>query len=91
MAEHRLHLWAHVPGGLIPSLEIDADSEEQAAAIALLHFKRQGYDTSDSLAHIDVGPIEGPFSSHLVADIIAWVRKPAQAKFVAAEGLDSLL
>ncbi len=71
----------------LPEVTIDVPEPHKAAAIALRHFRRQGYRVFASGAYVNVetGTKRQQFG---VRDIIAWLKQPEQADFVVqqAEG-----
>ena len=87
----RVHLWAGLPGGLIPSVDIEARTEMHAAALGLKHFRSSGHDISATSAHVDV---EAPGDIKItmpVPTVLRWLKASEQVKFVQHEGLQSLL
>jgi hypothetical protein len=91
MTEIKIHLWANLPGGMIPTAMFDTESEMEAAALALNEFKSLGYDFSREGAHVDIELSDGTMNTMLVSDVLAWLAKPEQASFVDKEELESLL
>lgn len=89
--EITVHLWANAPGGHIPSVSFETDDEMRASALALRHFRQLGLDFSISGAHVDVDLPNGDTGTVYVRDVLAWLRQPAQSKFVADENLSLLL
>jgi len=91
MSDIQVHLWANLPGGMIPTAKFETENEMEAAALALREFRSLGYDFSREGAHVDIELSDGTTRSTPVSDVLAWLAQPAQASFVEAENLNSLL
>jgi hypothetical protein len=91
MGEIKVHLWANVPGGMIPTATFETEGEMEAAALALREFRTLGYDFSHEGAHVDIELPDGTIKTMLVNDVLAWLADPAQTLFAETENLRSLL
>ena len=91
MSDIKVHLWANLPGGMIPTATFETDNEMKAATLALREFRALGYDFSHEGAHVDIELSDGTIKTMLVNDVLAWLAQPAQASFVEAENLNSLI
>ena len=91
MSDIRVHLWANVPGGMIPTATFETENEMEAAALALREFRTLRYDFSHEGAHVDIELSDGTIKTMPVNDVRAWLAQPAQASFVEAENLNSLI
>jgi hypothetical protein len=91
MSDIKIHLWANVPGGLIPTAQFETESEMEAAALALREFKQLGYDFSHQGAHVDIELTDGTMKKMSVSDVLVWLAQPGQASFIEAENLKSFL
>ena len=92
MAEYRFHWWSsRAEAKAMPSVEIEAASPLAGAALALRHFRQEGYDIDAPLAHVDlVGPA-GAKRMLLIDEVREWLHDPKQAIFVRDQDLGDLV
>ena len=93
MREYRvtLNLLGTIRKGPPPTVQLIAESEMRAVALALAEFRRQGKNLGEPL---EVGVHELPDRTHYVhskGTIAAWLAMPHNAQFIAANNLGSLL
>jgi hypothetical protein len=92
LTDYKVHLWANLPGGHIPSIGFETETEREAAALALLHFRRLGHSWEGvPMAHLEVESSVPATNQYMIRDILWWLKQPEQAEFVKAQKLEVLL